>query len=173
VIEDGDISAGHVGDVDILVVLDQADQRAAHADHIVIRMGAKAEHRLDRIAAGRVVLDRFHHPAENPLGDLVGTALVAQQGVEIVFAEILVIQLQQRLAGFVAQPQHRPLDQRIVPDDRPEEPWSGGPGKFRRRGAIDQHLGIAMVLERRGRHPLTGRLFQRIANDVCLVFSER
>ena len=45
VIEDGDVAAGHVGDVDLVPLLDQADDRAAHADDVVVRMRAEDESR--------------------------------------------------------------------------------------------------------------------------------
>ena len=41
VIEDGDVAAGHVGDVDLVALLDQADERAAHADDVVVGMRAE------------------------------------------------------------------------------------------------------------------------------------
>ena len=46
VIEHGDVAAGHVGHVDFVLVLDQPDQRAPHADHVVVRMRAEADHPL-------------------------------------------------------------------------------------------------------------------------------
>ena len=43
VIEHGDVAAGHVGDVHLVALLDQADERAAHADHVVVRVRAENE----------------------------------------------------------------------------------------------------------------------------------
>ena len=43
VVEHGDVAAGHVGHVNFVLVFDQPDQRAAHADHVVVGMRAEAD----------------------------------------------------------------------------------------------------------------------------------
>ena len=48
-VEDGDVAAGLVGDVDLVPLLAQADERAAHADHVVVRVGLKTTTRLGKI----------------------------------------------------------------------------------------------------------------------------
>ena len=38
-IEDGDVAGGLIGDVDLVSLVDQSNQRAAHGNHVVVRMG--------------------------------------------------------------------------------------------------------------------------------------
>ena len=42
VVEYRDVSGGHVGNMHLMLVLDQTDQRSAHADDIIVWVGAKA-----------------------------------------------------------------------------------------------------------------------------------
>ena len=46
VVEHGDVAGGLVGDVDLVALVDEADQRAAHGDHVVVRVGREDEHAL-------------------------------------------------------------------------------------------------------------------------------
>ncbi len=63
VVEDRDIAAGHVRDVNFVVIFDQSDQRATHADHVVVGVRTEADDAL-RVSGGRMVFDRVHHPAK-------------------------------------------------------------------------------------------------------------
>ncbi len=45
------------------------------------------------VAAGRVIVDRVHHPAENALRQPLRRAVMAEQLVQVVFAEIVVVEL--------------------------------------------------------------------------------
>ena len=40
-VEDGDVAAGLIGDVDFVALIDQANEGAAHADDVVIGMRAR------------------------------------------------------------------------------------------------------------------------------------
>lgn len=44
VIKDRDVPAGHVGDMNVVLVIDQADEGPSHADDIVVWVGAKAKY---------------------------------------------------------------------------------------------------------------------------------
>ncbi len=91
VIEDGDVAAGHVGDVDFVAIFDQANQRAAHADHVVVGMRAEADHAA-MVLARRVVFDRVHHPAKHAVGHLWRGAVMPQQLMQAMLAKIVVVE---------------------------------------------------------------------------------
>ena len=46
VVEHGDVAGRLVGDVHFVALIHQADQRAAHRDHVIVRMRRKDEHPL-------------------------------------------------------------------------------------------------------------------------------
>ncbi len=52
-VEDGDVPARLVGDVDLVPLVDQADQGAAHADHVVVGVGAEDQDPLGEHVVGR------------------------------------------------------------------------------------------------------------------------
>ncbi len=109
VIENCDVTAGHVGDMYFVTVFDQSDQSAAHADHIVIGMRAEADHTLGYAAAG-MVLDRLHHPFENAMSELGRWAMFTEQRNELMMTKVVVIQLEQRFARLLTQPKYGSLN---------------------------------------------------------------
>jgi hypothetical protein len=116
VIKDSDVSRGHVGNVHMVLVLDQTNQRATHADDIVVGMGAKAQSRF-RLEPGWMRFDGIHHPIEYPMRDFLGTPWFPKQLVQIVVAKVFVGKLEQGLAGFLTKPKRGPLGERIGPMD--------------------------------------------------------
>ena len=46
VVEHGDVAGGLVGDVHLVPLVDQPDERAAHRDHVVVRVRREDEHAL-------------------------------------------------------------------------------------------------------------------------------
>ena len=103
VVEHGDVSGGHVGNMHLMLVLDQTDQRSAHADDVIVWVGAKAQGGFGLFTC-RVRIDGFHHPTEDLLGNLLGRTLFPQQFMQVIVSEILVGELQERLAGLLAEP---------------------------------------------------------------------
>ena len=53
VVEHGDVAARHVGDDDLVLVLDELAQDAAHRDHVVVRVRREADDPLAARAAWR------------------------------------------------------------------------------------------------------------------------
>ena len=89
--------------MDLMLVLDQTDQRSAHADDVIVWVGAKAQGGFGLFTC-RVRIDGFHHPTEDFLGNLLGRTLFPQQFMQVIVSEILVGELQERLAGLLAEP---------------------------------------------------------------------
>ena len=98
-VEDSDVAAGHVGDVDFVFIIVESNQRAAHTDNIIVRMRTEANNFL-RFGARRMVVNGVEHPSKNFLRNRFGGTVVAQQLMEIMGAEIVGIEFQQRLASL-------------------------------------------------------------------------
>ena len=58
VVEHRDVAGRLVGDVHFVALIDQADQRAAHRDHVVVRMRREDEHALGKDVVVRVACGR-------------------------------------------------------------------------------------------------------------------
>ena len=61
---------------DLVAVFDQADERTAHADDVVVRMWAEADD-SPRIAPRGVIVDGPGHPAEDTMGNRGGGAMMS------------------------------------------------------------------------------------------------
>ena len=96
-IKNSDIATGHVGDVRLMSVVDKPDQGTTHTDDIVIGMRTETND-LFGIATPRMVLNGVHEPAENSMRYPLGGTMMTQQLMKIVFAEIVIVQFEQRLA---------------------------------------------------------------------------
>ena len=101
--------------------------RPAHADHVVVRVGAEADDPFG-FASGRVVFDGVHHPAKHAMRDALGRSVMSQQLVQVVRAKVVVVELQQGLAAFLGEPQHGPFDQCLGPFDFAQQPGRGDGG---------------------------------------------
>ena len=118
VVEHRHVAAGHVGDGDLVLVLDQLAQDAAHRDHVVVGMGREADHPLvarQLGAAPDLGAQRVEHQAvERP-----GRAVLRHQGGEPMLGVVVLGELEDRLPGLVGEPHDgahgqrgRPLDAR-------------------------------------------------------------
>ena len=139
----GDVAAGLVGDMHIVPLLAEADERAPHADHIVV--GVRAEDhdplgkhfflhrdlsrgttascarpcrsqppRPPRLAAGPAG-DRVLHGAEDGDVDVVGPPAGGEEVLQTVAVVILVGQLEDRLLQLQRQPDHSLADEGFGP----------------------------------------------------------
>ena len=154
VVEDGDVAAGHVGDVDLVALLDQADQRAAHADDVVVGVRAEDQHgpALSVLpdSAGRVRADRGHHLVEDAPAQALRRAVLAQQLVQLVFAEVVVGELEQALADLEAQPDDGPADQRRRPVHRPTTHGRRTGVSCAGGGLVEQEGRVGVLLQEAG-----------------------
>ena len=90
-VEDSDVSAGHIGDVNFVFIVVEADQRAAHTDNVIVRMRTKANN-FFRLRARRMVVNGVEHPSKDFLRNRFGGTVVAQQLMEIMGAKIISIE---------------------------------------------------------------------------------
>ncbi len=148
VVEHGDVAAGHVGHVHLVPVFDQPDERAAHADHVVVRVRAEADDLL-RLAAGRMILDGVHHPAKHVMRDALGRTVMAQQLVQVVLAKVVVVELEQGLAALFAQPEQMARLMSVVgPLDLAQQPGRGD-GRELAGGGRSSSITVALACSRR------------------------
>ena len=176
VVEDGDVAAGHVGDVDVVPLLDQADERAAHADDVVVGMRAEDEDacfgrsrrraglRADRCA---IISSNTRRPSRSagPCSRSSSYSSCSRKSSSESFSSPL-LHLQ-------AQPDDGPADQLRRPVDRPELPRPLDGGQLGRRRPASRRNGRVGVLlqeaggDRVGRRPLDG-----LVHDRRLVLAE-
>ncbi len=122
---------------------------------------------------GRVRADRVHHLVEDAAAQGVGGAVLAQQFVQLVLAEIVVGELEQGLVDLQAQPDDRPADQGRRPVDRPDEPRAGRPAvRSRGRWLIEQERRVGMLLQEAGGDRVGHRPLDGLLHDRRLVLAE-
>ena len=144
-VPDRDVAAGLVGHVHLVPLLTEADERAPHADHVVVGMGTKNHDPLGelgrpgRLSAGYSEPPRLARAARRPAGDrvlhspedidveVVGPALVGEQVLKAMLVVVLIDQLEDWLTKLERQPTHRLADERVGPFkpqrlERPDEP---------------------------------------------------
>ena len=122
VVEHGDVARRLIGDVHFVPLIGQPDQRAAHRDHVVIRMRREHEHALGkdvvvrtrpvarllgvRRLAARPAGDRRLQVAEHLDVDVVRRAAIGQQILQAFFVVVVVGELQDRLVELAGEPDH-------------------------------------------------------------------
>lgn len=138
VVEDGDIARGLVGDVDLVLLIDETNQRAAHRDDVVVGMrredddafgkdiaigtGAVARlSRMGRLAAGPADDRSLEMPKDCQI-DVVGRAAVGQKVLQSVFVVVGVGQLEDRLVDASGEPNHGLSNRGFVPLGGPQQP---------------------------------------------------
>ena len=78
VVKNRNVPTCHIGDVNVVAIFDQANERAAHADHVVVGVWTKTQARLLFTSSG-VILDRVLHPSEHAMGQFLCGTMVTQQ----------------------------------------------------------------------------------------------
>ena len=188
-VPDGDVAAGLVGDVDVVTLLAEPDERAAHADHVVVGMGTEHHDPLgERIRAAvrpanaarlapRPARDRALHPPEDLDVGVVGPAATGEQVLQAVLVVVFVGELEDRLAEFQRQPNHRLLRELWGPLQahrlqRTDHPRGLEPRQPRCRRPVEHEPGVRMLLQGAGRDVAARRLLDRLADDRRLVLAE-
>ena len=135
--------------------------------------GLKTRHGLGPSGpAGGVRADRGHHLVEDAPAQLVGRAVLAQQFVQLVLAEVVVGQLQQALADLQAQPDDRPADQVRRPVDRADDPRHADRRQLAGGRLIEDERRVGVLLQEAGGDRLGHVLLDGLAHDRGLVLAE-
>ncbi len=187
-----------IRDTDIVALRREADERAAHRKHLVVRVrredqNALGENRGGRTAqrarlrdwlssrilrlAARPAGDRVLQLAESAEIDLVRVAVQGKQFLEAVAVVILVGQFEDGFARLRGEPRHRPALHGIRPVEaqfvqRPNQPRRLQPGKLHRRRRVEHHKAVVVVLQIRRGHLGADLALDRAGDDGGLVFAE-
>ena len=196
VVPHGDVAAGLVGHVDFVPLVAEADEGAAHADDVVVGVGAEDDDALgERALAGQAAggaqfgLGRAGGLAAGPAGDgvlegaedldveVVGLAAGGEEVLQAVLVVVLGGELEDGLAEFAGEPDDGPFGELDVPRealllDAADEPRGLDAGEFRARGGVEDEGRAGVLLEERcgdgvGDLPLDGPL-----HDDGLVLAE-
>ena len=187
-IEHRDIAGGLIGDMHFVLLVDQPNQRAAHADHIVIRMRRKQQHALgegaiggtgnitgaflvERFSTGPAV-DGFVHLPEHVDVDFVRRAVRSGEILQPVFVVIFGREFEDGFVDQPCQPDDGLADDRLGPFDIAEQPGAFESRQFRRCGFIEHEAGIAMLLKIAGGNGRRDRPFNRPRNNGRLALAE-
>ena len=91
-----------------------------------------------------------HHLVEDAPAQRAGRAVLAQQFVQLVLAEVVVGELEQRLADLQAQPDDGPADQRRRPVDRADHPRPANRRQLAGRRLVEQEGRVGVLLQEAG-----------------------
>ena len=170
VVEHRHVAAGHVGDGDLVLVLDQLAQDPAHRDHVVVGMGREADHPLvarQLRAAPDLGAERVEHQAvERP-----GRAVLRHQGGEPMLGVVVLGELEDRLPGLVGEPHDGAHGQLGRPLDAAEQPGRRLAGQGRGRGAVDVERRVRVALQERRRHLVVHLALDGAPHDRRLVLA--
>src|SRR5262249_1383530 len=138
VVEHGDVAGGLVGDVHLVALIDQADQRAAHRDDVVVRVRREDQHAfgeeflalagdvagpagVGRLAAGPAG-DRALELPEHVEIDAVRRAATGEQLLQALLVVVLFSELEDRLLHLLGEPDDRFANKLFVPLHAAGEP---------------------------------------------------
>ena len=159
IIEHGDVARRLIRDVHFVPLIDQPNERAAHRDHVVVRMGRENEHPLRenvvarpravarllgmRRLAARPAGDRRLQMAKHLDVDVVRRPAIGQQILQRLFVVVLVGELQDRLFELAGQPDHGLAHQCFVPFDGPQQPRRFAPRQLVGGRLVEHDVRIA------------------------------
>ena len=196
VVPHGDVAAGLVCDVHLMALIAQADERAAHGDHVVVGVGGEDHHALGEhagsvhVGAAAVGPARVGGAAARPAGDgllqraedldvdVVRAALAgAEQFLQPVLVVVLVGELEDRLLKRAGEPDRGLLGVVRVPLlaeglHRAQRPRRLEPRQFRRRGRVKDDAAGGVLLQEAGGHLGDHRAFDGALDDARLVLAE-
>ncbi len=180
-VEDRDRAGGLVGDVHLVALVDEAKERAAHRDDVVVGMRAEDEDPLGedpvagaidvagplaiaRLAAGPAG-DRRLQAAEDLEVDLVRAAAARKEVLQAVLVVVLFDELEDRPLALAREPDHRLADEGRVPGARSDAPRSLDALEFGRRGLVEQDGRVGVLLQEARRDRLGDGAFDGLRDD--------
>ena len=186
VVVDGHVAGSLVGHVHIVPLRDQADEGAAHRDHVVIRVRREDQHGLgercgrDRTRAvvrvglaARPAGDRMLQVVEDPDVDLVVGAVQLQQFAQGVLQIVALCQLEDRRADRLAEPDHGLADELLRPVAGAHQPGGHHAGQQAAGRRVDVEMDMVVPLQQRGRTGGRHLAFDDGLDRLGLVFSPR
>ena len=176
VVRDGAGAGDAVGDVDLVALLDEATEGAAHRDHVVVGMRRKNQHALGKHrggggaerAHGRVAGFRLGGiPAAGPAGDrvlhlvkadevgLIGRSMDAEEILQAGLVVVVVGEFQDGFRLELRKPEDGAAGHALVPSEalvfeRADQPRSAVAGESAGGGRVEDVERGGMFLEERG-----------------------
>ena len=159
VVAHGNVARRLVSHVHLMLLVAESAQRAAHRDHVVVRVRTEDDDTL-RIGLGalrtvrvvgvgfaaRPTRDGVLNVVEDADVHVVGRAVEGQQFAQSVLAVILVGELQDRLIGLRTEPNDGAANQLIIPHARRDEPRVTDACQLPRGREVDHDLGVRVML---------------------------
>ena len=186
VVVDGHVAGSLVGHVHIVPLRDQADEGAAHRDHVVIRVRREDQHGLgercgrDRTRAvvrvglaARPAGDRMLQVVEDPDVDLVVGAVQLQQFAQGVLQIVALRQLEDRRADRLAEPDHGLADELLRPVAGAHQPGGHHAREQAAGRRVDVEMDMVVPLQQRGRAGGRHLAFDDGLDRVGFIFSPR
>ena len=187
-VEDRDVARDLVGDVDLVALLGEADERAAHGDHVVVGVGGEDDDALgeDLVAgSGDVAGAAFGFGlAAGPAGDgvlklaedgevdVVGGSVLGDELLQAVFVVVLVGELEDGRVDGAGEPEDGLPDHGRGPADRADEPGQVDAGEVGGGGLVEVDPGVVVILkEARGDRGGDGA-FDGLGDDGGLALAE-
>ena len=171
-VEDGDGPVRHVGDGDVVLVLDEGVEHPAHRDHVVVGVRAEDE---DALLARQPAL--VEHAAAEVLEDgpaeLVHAASGVDELVEVVAVEVALVEAEDGLAGLAREPDDGALGGLVVPLHAAHEPRRLLAREIAGGGAVHVERRVLVELEVGRRDLRVGLLLDGLPHDGRLVLARR
>ena len=186
IVTHGNAAAGLVRHMDVMSLLNQTREGAAHRDDVVI--GVRREDkdvlrvRFGTLRTVRVIGIRF---AARPTGDsmlevvedldvtVIGGRETGDEFIQTVVVIVLVGQFENRFAGLLAEPNDGTTDELVFPFATGHHPWRSDTGQSRCRIEVEQHAHILMQLQRRCRTRRVITLLDSLTDNRRLVLAPR
>ena len=172
VIEDRDVAGGLVRDRDLVPVLVQLAQHAAHRDHVVV--GVRAEHD-DPAPARELALapDLGDQAVEDLAVDRLRGAVARDQRAQVVVAVVDRGEAQDALPRLLGEPEHRLHLELGRPLDLSDQPRRPDARELSGRGRVQVDGRVRVLLQVRRGDVRVDVPFDRAADDPGLVLAGR
>ena len=172
VVEHRDVAAGHVGDGDLVPVLDQLAEDPAHRDHVVVRDAARSRSPAGRAAASSVPRILAPSALNTTPFSAPGEPCRATQRRQPVLGVVALRELEDRLAGLVREPDDGADRQRRgVHSTAPSSQGVAIAGELGGRGAVEVERGVRVALQERRGDLVVDLALDRPADDRRLVLA--
>ena len=189
VVEHRDIAGRLIGHVNFVPLIDQPNERAAHRNHVVVRMRREHEHALGEnvvvrmrpiarllcvagFAAGPAGDGRLQMPETLDV-DVVGRPVLGQQILQAFFVVVFVGELEDRLFDVAGEPDDGFANFRFVPLHRAKRHGRRLPRQRGGRRFVEQNFRVRMFLQEAGGESRRDLAFDRPGDDRRLVLAER
>lgn len=180
----GNVATGLIGHMQVVALLDKALDGTTHRDDVVVGMGREDNDALGEWlgALGAIGIVGVGL-ASGPSGDgvlqvieyldvgIVSRTIEGEQLGESVLIVVLVGELEDGLAGNLAEPYEGCAGELVGPLAAGYQPGMDDAGELAGGGKVDDHMGIVVGLEERCGNGVANLAFDHAAHNLCLLLS--